>query len=102
MCAQFDLGWTCLTAALCMVVVRRRQATSLFEKQIDWRLLLYLIALFVNIAGVNRTVVPGGLWKLVRPLVTHSSTSVSVFGFCTLVLLLSLIFTSIPSVLLIR
>lgn len=85
-----------------MVVVRRRQATELIEKQVDWRLLLYLIALYVNIAGVNQTPIPGTFWKLLQPLTGHQQPPVFVFGFCLLVLVLSLVFTSIPAVLLIR
>eukprot|EP00457_Paulinella_chromatophora_P004390 gb/GEZN01004402.1/.p1 GENE.gb/GEZN01004402.1/~~gb/GEZN01004402.1/.p1 ORF type:complete len:643 (-),score=55.22 gb/GEZN01004402.1/:9-1937(-) len=98
---EFNLGWTCLAAAITIILLERKNPASLWE-EVNFELLLYLIALFVTIAGMNTTPAPYVFWNLLSPLMSFGvPLFVSVSAFCLLVLILTLVFTSIPTVLLI-
>lgn len=98
---DFDLGWTTLFTAVLVVMVERIDPVQLFA-EVNFPLLLYILGLFVAIKGINMTPVTGWFWSLIAPLVKPSSPlPLAVFGLSALVLLLCLVFTSIPCVLLV-
>ncbi len=95
---NFPLGWSTMMAAV-IIIMLERSADGAYD--INWQILIYIIGMFVVIAGVNKTPFTGIAWKLTRPLVNSANPFISVGGFCLLVVVLSFIFTSIPTVLLV-
>jgi len=97
----WDLGWTCLGAAVLLIVIEREEPSHLFQ-EVNWELLLYLIALFVTIEGINHTPLTNIFWDIFQPLMLAGRPlGFSMLGFCCLVMTLCLVFTSIPCVLLV-
>jgi len=98
---NLDLGWTCLCAAVALIVFERKDPGYLFG-EVNWELLLYISGLFVTIQGINHTPLPEIFWDIVSPMMSpHASLGLWVFGFSILVMSLCLVFTSIPAVLLV-
>eukprot|EP00469_Lotharella_globosa_P012981 CAMPEP_0167783790 /NCGR_PEP_ID=MMETSP0111_2-20121227/7267_1 /TAXON_ID=91324 /ORGANISM="Lotharella globosa, Strain CCCM811" /LENGTH=519 /DNA_ID=CAMNT_0007674769 /DNA_START=149 /DNA_END=1708 /DNA_ORIENTATION=+ len=95
---NFPLGWTTMAAAILLIVLER-SAEGVYD--IDWQILIYIIGMFVVITGVNKSPFTKVSWNVVKPLVTSKNPLISVGGFCLLVIVLSFIFTSIPTVLLV-
>lgn len=97
----FSAGWSCILCAMFIIVVERKDPSEIFSR-VNFNLLLYIIGLFVTIAGVNNTPIANWFWAIVKPMVGKGSPlALSVFGFSLLVLIICLVFTSIPCVLLV-
>mmetsp|Transcript_41745 Transcript_41745/g.67800 ORF Transcript_41745/g.67800 Transcript_41745/m.67800 type:complete len:551 (-) Transcript_41745:272-1924(-) len=96
--ANFPMGWTTMTAAIILIVLER-SAQGVYD--IDWQILIYIIGMFVVITGINKSPLTNVSWNLIQPLVLSANPLFSVGGFCLLVIVLSFVFTSIPTVLLV-
>ncbi|KAI9229664.1 MAG: citrate transporter-like domain-containing protein [Piptocephalis tieghemiana] len=98
---RMHLGFTCLTAAMLILCLERRDPTRHISESINYPLLAYLFGIFVLISGVRQTRVPDGMWRLFQPLVHNGTRWIEALAFVSLICVLSFIFTSIPAVLLV-
>jgi Na+/H+ antiporter NhaD/arsenite permease-like protein len=97
---QMHLGFTCLTAAMLILLLGRTDSTRQLVDTVNYPLLAYLFGIFMLIAGIRRTPLPDDLWRLFRPLVHNGHRTIEALGLVSLTCALSFIFTSIPAVLL--
>jgi Na+/H+ antiporter NhaD/arsenite permease-like protein len=99
---DFDLGWTTVAAAMLVICSERRDPSVLWSK-VNWGLLLFLIGLFVLIEAMNTTPLPGMFWAVLHPFFAQSPGGlfVGTVAFMALILGVTLVFTSIPTVLLV-
>ncbi|KAJ3177842.1 hypothetical protein HDU85_005754 [Gaertneriomyces sp. JEL0708] len=124
--ARYPLGFTCLTAAMgllfldCLVGPRMdvssvqmaapnlhsettlTDPTELIAEAVNWPLIAYLFGIFMVLEGVRQTPVPRDLWRLFEPIIAPSEPNLgqTVLAFCGLTIVICLVFTSIPSVVL--
>ncbi|KAI9598399.1 hypothetical protein BDF19DRAFT_432402 [Syncephalis fuscata] len=97
---QMHLGFTCLTAGILMLLLKRTDPTRQLVDNVNYPLLTYLFGIFILIAGIRRTPLPDDLWRLFRPLVQNGHRVIEAIGLVSLTCALSFVFTSIPAVLL--
>lgn len=100
---KWDLGWTCLTAAVLILFVDRQDASRIISDHVNWSLLTYLFGVFALLAGVAKTPLPHDVWQWFAPLINPKSPNLvlTTTSFAGLIVLLSFVFTSIPTVLLV-
>ncbi|KAI9295158.1 hypothetical protein K502DRAFT_341907 [Neoconidiobolus thromboides FSU 785] len=100
---KWNLGFTCLTSAMIILFIDNKDASSIINEHINWSLLSYLFGVFSLLCGVSKTPLPGDLFQKFAPLINPKvpNLKVSTIAFSGLVILLSFVFTSIPTVLLI-
>ncbi|KAI0229140.1 hypothetical protein L0F63_004602 [Massospora cicadina] len=91
---RWDLGWTCLAAAMVVLFLDGQDASRILSDHINWSLLCYLfgVPLCQGTSGVNFS-------PLINP---HTpNLPLATLSFAILVVFLSFLFTSIPTVLLV-
>ncbi|KAG9441332.1 hypothetical protein H6P81_017186 [Aristolochia fimbriata] len=93
-----NMSWTALTTALALIVVDFKDAQSSLDK-VSYSLLVFFCGMFITIAGFNQTGIPYAFWSLMEPHARiHSTLGVTVFA--VVILVLSNIVSSVPTVLL--
>ncbi|KND03478.1 uncharacterized protein SPPG_00962 [Spizellomyces punctatus DAOM BR117] len=74
--------------------------TATLSESVNWPLLCYLFGMFIILEAVRKTPFPNDVWNLFEPALLNRSYAESVFIFSIVTVFICLIFTSIPSVLL--
>ncbi|KAI8823434.1 citrate transporter-domain-containing protein [Fimicolochytrium jonesii] len=80
--------------------------TSIISQAVNWGLICYLFGIFIILGGIQKTPLPNTLFSFFAPLFSHSdgspppSLAFTTIVFAVLCIIVCLIFTSIPSVLL--
>ncbi|KAJ9081933.1 hypothetical protein DSO57_1009637 [Entomophthora muscae] len=100
---KWDLGWTCLTAAMVILFLDGKDASRILSDHINWSLLCYLFGVFSLLAGVAKTPLPRDVWRRFSPLINPHTPNLpmATCAFAGLIVFLSFVFTSIPTVLLV-
>ncbi|KAJ3024713.1 hypothetical protein HK097_006864, partial [Rhizophlyctis rosea] len=80
----------------------RPDATTTITNSINWALLAYLFGIFITLAGVSTTPLTSSLYSLFTPLLkpTPPNKFITTISFTTICLVVCLVFTSVPSVVL--
>lgn len=97
MIAFFFAGWPVPKVALmagALLLVTRRVKPERIYREIDWSLLVLFIGLFVVVAGVEKTALPGDLFRAARQFHLERVPVLSVFA-----ALLSNVVSNVPAVL---
>ncbi len=98
--AGLPMGWSALAGASVVMTFSSRLPRWALEK-VDWVLLLFFASLFVVVYGVHKEGWAEDMRALFDPLL-HGSLSQETFGFATLTLIASNIFSNVPYVMLAR
>lgn len=98
---RFHLGFTCMTAALVLLLIDRTDPSNIITESVHWQLLCYLFGIFIVLEGVKKTPLTDSLWSIFVPWFVEDNYWISAFVFSFVSFLVSVIFTSIPSVMLI-
>jgi Na+/H+ antiporter NhaD/arsenite permease-like protein len=69
-----QLAWTALAGAALVMVLARRDTHQVL-KLVDWHLLLFFAALFVVVAGLNKTGLPATIYARLQPLFGTGTTA---------------------------
>lgn len=72
--AGADLAWTALAGGTAILVLARRDPQPVLAR-VDWSVLLFFAALFIVVAAINRTALPGLLFGLADPWIGESAAS---------------------------
>ncbi|XP_059433750.1 silicon efflux transporter LSI2-like [Corylus avellana] len=93
-----SMSWTTITAALALVVLDFKESRPCLEK-VSYSLLIFSCGMFITVDGFNQTGIPSTLWDLMAPYaqIDHAS---GIAVLAIVVLLLSNLASSVPTVLL--
>ncbi len=98
--AGFPMSWSALIGAVAVMLVSGVDAEEQYKK-IDFTLLLFFACLFIVVHGVNREGWSESMRQLFAPLM-HGGPVQETFGFTTLSLVASNLFSNVPFVMLAR
>lgn len=96
----FPMSWSALIGAVAVMIVSGVDAEEQYKK-IDFTLLLFFACLFIVVHGVNREGWSESMRQLFAPLM-HGGPLKETFGFTTLSLVASNLFSNVPFVMLAR
>ncbi|ORX93114.1 hypothetical protein K493DRAFT_375709, partial [Basidiobolus meristosporus CBS 931.73] len=102
MVLNFNPGWTYFTTATLLVFIDGNAAAASLCRQ-SWIFLCYLCGVFVLSRGFLATPIPRSVWGLLEPLLHFDDWSVysTAWVFCLITMIPSILFGSIPTLLLV-
>lgn len=98
--AGFPMGWSALAGAAVVMTLSRREPRQMLEK-VDFVLLLFFGSLFVVVHGVHKEGWAEQMRELFAPLMQGGPLQ-ETFGFASLTLVASNVFSNVPYVMLAR
>ncbi|ORX91578.1 hypothetical protein K493DRAFT_339273 [Basidiobolus meristosporus CBS 931.73] len=102
MIMNFNPGWTCLTAAVLLVIAHGDDGSANFHQVVNWSFLCYLCGVFVLSSGLLATPIPRDAWESIRPWLFMNNWGVhlTMWAFCIILIIPTVVLGAYPTLLL--